>query len=215
MTLYIMYIRKNNVIPTKNSNIMKKILTFALMALLALPSFAGKAPKNWNFTLNDDGECIVEKVIPTDKSATDALKAVKVAVNKQTFENRSVKSEEAGSNIVYELTKNTKMRYSPFAGNFNESMSFKMEVVYADGKITVRLSDMTLINKYEGFGKSQNADSFSGKIAEYEEAEQTAVSGKGKAKKEAADLMEDINESFNNCQEEIDKLFAALVKALK
>ena len=194
---------------------MKKILSFALMALLALPTFAGKTPKNWNFTLNDDGECIVEKVLTTSKNATDALKAVKAAINKQTFENRSIKSEEAGSNIVYELTKNTKASYNPFAGNFNESMSFKMEVTYSDGKITIRISDMTLINKYEGFGKNQSADSFAGKIAEYEEAEQTAATGKGKAKKEAAEVMENVNESFNSCQEELDKIFAAIQKALK
>ena len=47
---------------------MKKILTIALIALMVLPTWAGKAtPKNWNFQLNDEGECVVENVYETTK----------------------------------------------------------------------------------------------------------------------------------------------------
>ena len=55
-----------------------------------------------------------------------------------------------------------------------------------------------------------------GKIAEYEEAEDALKAGaKGKEKKDAQDLIENTNDSFNECQLELDKLFAALQKSLK
>ena len=149
---------------------MKRFVTLVLSALMILPVFAGKTQKAWTFALNDDGECVVERSFDTDKDAQAALKAFKVALNKVTLESRSTINEVPGESILYELKKNTKTRYNPFAGNFNESMQFKMAVTYADGKVLVRLYDINLENKYEGYGKNVRNDTFSGKIAEYEEA---------------------------------------------
>ena len=194
---------------------MKKIIVAALMALMLVPVFAGKIEKAWNFTVNDEGECIVERSFNTSKDGVAALKAFKNALNKQTFENRSTISEVAGESIVYELKKNTKSRYNPFAGNFNEAMQFQMEVRYSDGKVSVSLYDFTLENKYEGFGKNTKNETFAGKIAEYEEAEEAAANAKGKEKKEHEEVMENISDSFNTCQEELEKMFAAFEKALQ
>lgn len=194
---------------------MKTFVTMVLMALLALPVFAGKTQKAWTFTLNDDGDCIVERSFDTEKDAPAALKAFKVALNKVTLESRSTINEVPGESILYELKKNTKARYNPFAGNFNESMQFKMAVSYADGKVWVRLYDINLENKYEGYGKNVKNETFAGKIAEYEEAAETAATAKGKAKKEAEDVMENINDSLNMCEEEMNKIFNTIAKALK
>lgn len=192
---------------------MKKILSIALMALMMLPAWAGKTPKHWDFQLNDEGECVVERSFTTSKEAVVAIKAVKSVVNKQTFEKRQVIGQ-SDNGIVYEIKKNTKARYNPFAGNFNEAMEFKMEVTYADGKVSIILSDFMLENRYEGYGKNTTNNTFSGKISDYEEALETVASAKGKAKKEAEDVIENTNDSFNVCQEELDKFFAAIQKAL-
>ena len=183
------------------------------MALMVLPVMAGKTPKQWNFQLNEEGECVVEKTINTSKDAATALKAVKAAINKQTFEERNTISQTAES-ITYSIKKNTKTRWNPFAGNFNEAMAFQMEVTYADGKIVLKLSDFTLENKYEGYGKRVDSDTFSGKISEYNDAAERAANNKGKAKKDAEGVMEEVNDSLNMCQEELDKIFAAIRKAL-
>ena len=183
------------------------------MALMVLPVMAGKTPKQWNFQLNDEGECIVEKTFNTSKDATTALKAVKAAINKQTFEDRNTISQTAES-ITYSIKKNTKTRYNPFAGSFNEAMAFQMEVAYVDGKIVLTLSDFTLENKYVGYGRMVESDTFSGKISEYEVAADRAANNKGKAKKDAEDVMEGINDSLNMCQEELNKIFVAIQKAL-
>lgn len=194
---------------------MKRLFMMVLVALMIVPAIAGKAKKEWNFTVNDDGECVVERSFETSKDATSALKAFKIALNKITLESRSTISENPGESFLYELKKNTKTRYNPFAGNFNESMQFKMAVSYAEGKVLVRLYDINLENKYEGYGKNVRNETFSGKIAEYEEAAETAANSKGKAKKEAEELMENINDSLNMCEEEMNKMFAAFAKALK
>ena len=194
---------------------MKRFVTLVLSALMILPVFAGKTQKAWTFALNDDGECVVERSFDTDKDAQAALKAFKVALNKVTLESRSTINEVPGESILYELKKNTKTRYNPFAGNFNESMQFKMAVTYADGKVLVRLYDINLENKYEGYGKNVRNDTFSGKIAEYEEAAETAATAKGKEKKEAEEVMENINDLLNMCEEEMNKIFNAFAKALK
>ena len=157
----------------QNHNKMKRFLTFLLAVIFApvltMNLMAAKTEKQWNFELNDEGECIIEHVFTTSKADGEAaMKAFKKAMNKQTFESRSVISEEPGQSIHYALTKNTKSRYNPFAGNFREAMKFKMDVTYRDGKIYVKLYDLSLENEYEGYGKNVRSETFSGKIAEYE-----------------------------------------------
>lgn len=195
---------------------MKKIFAVALCALMALPMLAGKTAKEWNFSLNEDGECIVEETFTTGKDAAAALKAVKACLNKQSFEKRSTVAEEAGVSIAFDFTKNTKSNYNPFAGSFQESMAFKMVVTYANGAIVVKMYDFNLINKYEGYGKNTRSESFSGKIAEYEENEAKLKAGelKGKERKEAAEQMENTSDSFNQCQIELDRILNSIKKAL-
>ena len=199
---------------------MKRILTLVLAAVLVpaltMNVMAGKTEKHWDFELNDEGECIVERTFTTSKEDGEAaMKAFKKAMNKQTFESRSVISEQPGESIQYALTKNTKSRYNPFVGNFREAMKFKMDVQYRDGKIYVKLYDLTLENEYEGYGKNVRSDTFSGKIADYEEAKADLKAGaKGKAKKDAQDTIDSISDSFNECQLELDKMFEAIKKGL-
>lgn len=205
----------------QNHNKMKRFLTFLLAVIFApvltMNLMAAKTEKQWNFELNDEGECIIEHVFTTSKADGEAaMKAFKKAMNKQTFESRSVISEEPGQSIHYALTKNTKSRYNPFAGNFREAMKFKMDVTYRDGKIYVKLYDLSLENEYEGYGKNVRSETFSGKLAEYEEAEADIKAGaKGKAKKDAQDTMDNISDSFNECQLELNKLFDAIQKSLE
>lgn len=200
---------------------MKRFLTFLLAAILApvltMNAMAAKVEKHWDFELNDKGECVIERTFSTAKTDGEAvMKAFKKAMNKQTFESRSVVSEEPEQSVQYALTKNTKSRYNPFAGNFREAMKFKMDVTYRDGKIYIKLYDLTLENEYEGYGKNVRSETFSGKIAEYEEAEADIKAGaKGKAKKDAQDTMDNISDSFNECQLELNKLFDAIQKRLQ
>lgn len=195
---------------------MKKIISLVLGALIALPMMAGKPNKEWKFTLNDEADCVVEQTYKTNKSAQDALKAMKSALNRQSFEDRAVIAEEAGVSVTYDLMKNTKSNYNPFAGNFQESMRFRLEMKVEDGSVVVSANSFTLINKYQGYGSNTRSESFSAKIEQYNEY-QTAIkegSLKGKNKKEAADFIKDTDESFNQCQKELDAIFTSIKRVL-
>lgn len=194
---------------------MKKLFTLVLSTLLALPILAGKPATNWSFSLDDEGECVVEKTFTTSKDATAALKSVKQIVNRETFENRSVLSEETGVYIEYDLQKNTKSSYNPFAGSFQESMRFKLVVSYDNGTVKVTCSEFNLINKYQGFGANTRTESFNAKIAEYNELKEAVANGtiKGKDKKDALDKIEDTDESLNVCWKELDAFLQNIKRA--
>ena len=192
---------------------MKKLILFALAAVMALPMFAGSNSKNWNFTVNDEGDCAVIRTYATNKDAQEAIKAVKLALNKQPFESKDVISTE-NDELVYRLKRNTQNRYNPFAGNFRESLSFRFSAKWVNGNILVTVSDMMLESNYLGFGQRQEIENLSIKIAQYEEAAYKVANGKGKEKKDAKDVVEDLNESLNLCQEELDKVLDAIQRAL-
>ena len=51
-----------------------------------LPVFAGKTQKAWTFTLNDDGECVVERSFDTDngkakKEAEEVMENISDSLN--------------------------------------------------------------------------------------------------------------------------------------
>ena len=192
---------------------MKKIILFALVAVIALPMLAGSNPKNWNFSVNEEGDCNVLRTYATNKDAQEAIKAVKMAINKQSFESKDVISAE-NDELIYRLKRNTQNRYNPFAGNFRESLSFRLTAKWVNGNVEVLISDMMLESNYLGYGQRNEMENLSVKVTQYEEAVDKATNGKGKEKKEAKDLIEDINDSLNLCEEELEKVLDAIQKAL-
>lgn len=184
-----------------------------MAAVMTLPLFAGSNQKNWNFSVNDEGDCTILRAFETDKDAQEAIKAVKLALNKQSFESKEIISAEDGE-LICRLKKNTQTRYNPFAGNFRESLSFRFSAKWVNDKVEVLISDMTLESNYMGYGQRNVMENLSVKVAQYEEAVDKATNGKGKEKKEAKDLIEDLNESLNLCEEELGKVFDSIQNAL-
>ena len=192
---------------------MKRLFFVLLATVVAFPLWAD-TPKKWNFTLNDDGDCVINVSYPTSKTAAEAMKAVKVTINKQKLESRQIINEVEGRELVIDIKRNTKTRYNPFAGNFNESMQLRIVVTASDGLVSLEMKNFVLEHIYSGYGQNQSSDTFVSKIAEYEEALSLAKSGKGKEKKEALNTIEDINDSLNLCQEELDKILKQIESAL-
>ena len=88
---------------------MKKLFLFTISFLLVFPMMA-KTEKKWNFTVNDKLQVVVEKVYPTSKDRTTAMKDVRIAFKKQKFE-ALVQLETDDSNVMeFEVLKNTKWR---------------------------------------------------------------------------------------------------------
>ena len=86
---------------------MKRLLLFTISILLVLPMMA-KTEKKWNFTVNDKLQVVVEQVFPTSKDVSTAMKDVRIAFKKQTFESL-VQLETDDRNVIeFEILKNTK-----------------------------------------------------------------------------------------------------------
>lgn len=194
---------------------MKKLLFLALSMLIALPTMADDEVKSWNFTNNEDGECVIDVVIPTEKDQAAAIKAVKVAINKITLSARTLLSS-TDSTLVYNLTKNTKIRYNPFAGNFTEDMAFNLLVTYSENSIKLHITEPTIICGYSGYGSNVTSKSFAARIDEYNSYQEKLNSGsiKSKEKKEIKNEIKNINGELNMCQEELNKMLDTIKKGL-
>ena len=83
-----------------------------------------------------------------------------------------------------------------------------------NGVVELKMTEMMLENSYLGFGQHQEMANLSTKIAEYEEAANIVATGKGKEKREAKDVVEDINDSLNMCQEELNNILNEIQKNL-
>jgi hypothetical protein len=194
---------------------MKKFLLIALSALFALPTMADDEVKNWNFTNNEDGECVVEVVIPTEKDQVSALKAVKIAINKISLAGREVVTAN-DSVLAYKLMKNTKMRYNPFAGNFTEDMAFNLVVTYSENSIKLHVTEPTIICSYSGYGSNVTSKSFATRIDDYNTYQEKLndSSTKNKEKKECKEEIKNINSELNMCQKEFDEMIEIIKRAL-
>lgn len=194
---------------------MKKLLFLALSMLIALPTMADDEVKSWNFTNNEEGECVIDVVIPTEKDQAAAIKAVKVAINKITLSARTLLSS-TDSTLVYNLTKNTKIRYNPFAGNFTEDMAFNLLVTYSENSIKLHITEPTIICGYSGYGSNVTSKSFAARIDEYNTYQEKLNGGsiKSKEKKEIKNEIKNINGELNMCQEELNKMLDTIKKGL-
>lgn len=194
---------------------MKKFLLIALSALFALPTMADDEVKNWNFTNNEDGECVVNVVIPTEKDQASALKAVKIAINKISLAGREVVTAN-DSVLAYKLMKNTKMRYNPFAGSFTENMAFNFKATYANGNVYIYMNEFNLISGYSGYGSKVESQSFTAIIDEYNYNQELLGNDKIKKKEKKAllDDQKDINGELNMCQQELDNMMNTIKMGL-
>ena len=193
---------------------MKKLLFLALSMLIALPTMAEDV-KSWNFTNNEDGECVIDIVIPTEKDQASALKAIKVAINKITLTARNLISS-TDSTLSYQLSKNTKMRYNPFAGNFTEDMAFNLLVTYSENSIKLHVTEPTIICSYSGYGSNVTSKAFAARIDDYNIYQEKISNGsaKGKEKKECKEEIKNINSELNMCQKEFDQMIETIKRGL-
>lgn len=194
---------------------MKKLLFIALSMLISLPTMANDEIKNWRFENNEDGECIVNIEIPTQKDQTAAIKAIKVAINKVTLSSRSLIAS-TDSTLLYHIGKNTKMRYNPFAGNFTENMKSNLLVTYSNNSIKLQFTELTLVCEYNGYGSNTTSKSFSARIDQYNTCTKKLNDGsiKGKEKKECKSEIKNINGELNVCQKEFDSIIEEIKNAL-
>ena len=104
---------------------MKKLLFLALSMLIALPTMADDEVKNWNFENNEEGRCVVELNIPTEKDAKTVLQTIQRNLSKSFVSNNS------GSTVT--------VTGSYSSASFKELIEEKVDVN--------RLADPTVLSK--------------------------------------------------------------------
>ncbi len=211
---------------------MKKLLFLALSMLIALPTMANDDVKNWNFTNNEDGMCVIELNIPTEKDGKTVLQTIKRNLSKSFVSNNSGSTvtvtnayssasfkeviEENDSTATYKIFKNTKNMFNPFAGNFSENLQCFITATVKDNNINIIFDDFTLVFRYVGYGAKEEIKVFEDLINKYSENE-TAInnpSTKKKEKKKLVDEQKDINDELNRSQVELDKIINIIKKGL-
>lgn len=211
---------------------MKKLLFLALSMLIALPTMADDEVKNWNFENNEEGRCVVELNIPTEKDAKTVLQTIQRNLSKSFVSNNSGSTvtvtgsyssasfkeliEENDSTVTYKLFKNTKNMFNPFAGNFSENLQCFVTATVKDNNVNIIFEDFTIVFRYLGYGAKEEIKSFEDRINQYNENIEKInnPSTKKKDRKKLIDEQEDINDELNRSQEELNKIIDMIKRGL-
>ena len=119
--------------------------------------------------------------------------------------------DEAKGEVLANGTVKSKSAYNPFAGSFNEYVTFVVKFVVDEGKISYTLYRPTLTETYAGYGtnsKSTNMDdiyaNYVQAYANIEAAKNDPTLSKKDAKaiiKEAESVIKDVEESLEEAEE--------------
>lgn len=193
---------------------MKKLFLTLALAVIAVVANAQK----YNFPLNERGEVVITEKIQSNSGASTNFQKVKNWLNSQTLSNISVNSENPDKDLSYVLTKNTKSRYNPFAGQFTENLIFLFKAEVTDAEVIYTIANMQIQDIYMGYGANtkmkplnqmvQQVQTIEKQIAEAEAAgDKKAVKA---LKKEHKDYLEDCNDSLEKAYSELYKMLSAL-----
>ncbi|MBP5776999.1 MAG: hypothetical protein J6W56_05545 [Prevotella sp.] len=198
---------------------MKKLFLMMVMAAMSSMAFA------YDFPIDENGNCVVKKSIPTSKSEADAYMAAKSWLNSQGFTQMNANSDVPNKSFSYNLTMNTKSSYNPFAGQFVENLVFTISFSTAGGNANVKIENIQIQEIYGGFGVSNKINPITMKITELENAKKAVADAeaneslskkeKKKIKKDNEDIIEDNTETLEKASEELYKRLGALEALLK
>lgn len=193
---------------------MKKLILSIALAVIAVIANA----QRFNFPINDRGEVVITETIKSGAGASANFQKVKTWLNTQTFSNISVNSENVDKNLSYVLTKNTKSRYNPFAGQFTENLIFLLNVEVSDAEVVYTLTNMQVQEIYMGYGANTKMKPLSQIVQQVQTIEKqmadAQAAGDKKAmkalKKQYKDDLEDLGDTLEKISEELNKMLSAL-----
>lgn len=193
---------------------MKKFILSIALAVIAVIANA----QRFNFPINDRGEVVITETIKSGAGASANFQKVKTWLNTQTFSNISVNSENVDKNLSYVLTKNTKSRYNPFAGQFTENLIFLLNVEVSDAEVVYTLTNMQVQEIYMGYGANTKMKPLSQIVQQVQTIEKqmadAQAAGDKKAmkalKKQYKDDLEDLSDTLEKISEELNKMLSAL-----
>ena len=199
---------------------MKKTVSTLLVVVFSISLVFGRTSRQWEFQLNKNGKCVVERVYPTHKGAYDAFCSIKKTLNRHSLDGCKIINENPNKCLVYAIKKNTTRQYTPqrkmfmAANGYIEEMQFKMSLSYNRNAIVVKMYDFVFASIDLGYAYDMQISTFEQVISEYSSAQKVIATGTRKERKEAKDIVEAIDDSFNECQEELDDILHDISKHL-
>lgn len=147
---------------------MKKIfVAFCAIALTISGAFAQKVI----FPTDDRGRISFSNEYETDQSKMELFESANLwAVTTFHSGDAVFSKDEAKGEIMANGTVKSKSAYNPFAGSFNEYVTFVVKFVVDEGKISYTLYRPTLTETYAGYGTNQKTTNMDDMYANYVQA---------------------------------------------
>lgn len=194
---------------------MKKLLLVLTTLCLSSVLFAGGYYQFANFVLNQDEEVVVVREMPTSMDL-DAI--VKNFERKFCGDDGSIEvlsSNETEAVISGQFQSDG--YYNPFSGVTQRILYFTLNLSVENGMATLTFSKMKVVENYVGFGSKQLNFNITNKIIDYRDnlAIATDKTQPKKARKDAEDILDDIESVLSGSDEEIGKRldkFANIIK---
>ena len=185
---------------------MKKFLFSMLMLALVAPVCA----QNYNFPINEAGECVFSGTVSNSNSKSDNYNKAKAWCNNQGFTAMNIisdtPSEAYTMNIGYIITQ----KYNPFAGAFVENLIFDMHVEVADNQVTYSFRNMQIQEVYGGWGTSNKINTIKAKmdlIVDAKKKIEEANNNESLSKKERKKIVGDAEGDIKNAEETLEKAY--------
>lgn len=193
------------------------------LSLLAVMFACSVHAQDFGFPVNEFGESVVMGSVKTSHDAKYNAQVIRAWTGNQGFSVCNQISEEPGKSITYNIVKNTKSSYNPFAGQFVENLVFNLVVKFNGENVDYEFRNIQIQEIYAGFGASNKTNSVAQFIENVKnakaaiEAAQQSGDKKAlkKAKKEHEDTIENGTETLQKAWGEFQKFEAKLKESLQ
>ena len=194
----------------------KSIFVASLMLILAM---GGLSAQKVVFPTDNRGNICFTNEYETDQSKAELFEnACLWPVTTFHASDAVFSKDEAKGEILANGTVKSKSAYNPFAGYFNEYVTFVVKFVVSEGKITYTLYRPTLTETYAGYGtnsKSTNMDEiYSNYVQAYANIE-AAKSDPTLSKKDAKAIIKEAEKVIKDTEESLEEAEEALRSVVK
>ena len=193
---------------------MKKVIFTLIFSAL----FCSVSAQESFFTIESD-VAVAKGTIesPLDQSAL--FETVKTWIQTSTKGAQITLDEPKGVITLKDMVQ-TKSSYNPFAGTFNENMSFTATFTVTNNLVTYEYADLLLTKVYVGYGSKTNIEHFKEVIEKLAAAKEALANAKTNklSKKEKGDLedvVDDNTVSLSKAQQVIEKQIDSLKSKIK
>lgn len=195
---------------------MKKIfVAFCIVALAISGSFAQKVV----FPTDDRGRICYSNEYETDQTKAELFESVCLWPVSTFHSSDAVFSkDEAKGEVMANGTVKSKSAYNPFAGSFNEYVTFVVKFVVEEGKITYTLYRPTLTSTYAGYGTNSTSSNMDDMYANYVQAYANIAAAKSDptlSKKDAKAIIKAAEAVIKDTEESLAEAEDALRSVIK